>query len=157
LSISGYRVIKFSQLIWFFICWKYKDNSLPVQEQNATETSCTTGNEVIAQIFNECEKYGFDISNDGIYRDDVKLGEVGCTDEQWWFVRVGENQQRIPCDSALDAVWWLSMVDVLPTAETESALHEDLSYRQLEQLTPNELQQLFENADFQQSKELVTA
>ncbi len=129
-----------------FICIHYKDGSLPVQQQDATDTPCTTGNEIMAQIFAECERYGFDIFDDGIYRNDVKLGEVGCTEVNWWFVRVGENQERIPCDSALDAVWWLSMVDVVPTAGTKPAF-EELIPKPLEQLTPNELQQLFENAD----------
>ena len=31
----------------------------------------------MVQIFNECEKYGFEILDDGIYQNDVKLGEVG--------------------------------------------------------------------------------
>jgi hypothetical protein len=106
----------------------------------------TTGNEVMVQIFTECEKFGLEILNDGIYRENIKLGEVGCTNGNWWVVRVGE-QERVPCDSALDAVWWLSMVDVLPTAETEPGLHKELSYRRLEQLTSNELQILFENAE----------
>jgi hypothetical protein len=117
--------------------------ALPAQQQEP----CTTGNEIMAQIFTECEKFGFDIGDDGIYRDDMKLGEVGCTDGSWWFIRTGESQEKVPCDSALDTVWWLSMVDVVPPAETEPALHEDLLYKRLEQLTPNELQILFENAE----------
>jgi hypothetical protein len=60
-----------------FICTHYKDGSLPVQEQLAKP--CTTGNEIMAQIFNECEKYGFEILDDGIYQNDEKLGEVGQT------------------------------------------------------------------------------
>ncbi|MEH2279541.1 MAG: hypothetical protein V7K40_33390 [Nostoc sp.] len=60
----------------------------------------------MVQIFNESGKFGFEILNDGIYKCDRKLGEVGCTDTGWWFTRAtDETQQRIPCDSALDAVW----------------------------------------------------
>ncbi|MEA5506937.1 hypothetical protein VB735_28345 [Halotia wernerae UHCC 0503] len=119
----------------------YKDSSLPVQEQNATAT--TTGNEIMAEIFTECEKFGFEILNNGIYRDDQKLGEMGCSNGKWWFIRAeDETHQRIHCDSALDAVWWLSMVDVSLTTNTESFLD-----KPLEQLTGDELQHLLENAE----------
>jgi hypothetical protein len=134
-----------------YICTQYRNSRLPVQETETTP--CSTGNEVMAEIHVECEKFELDLMDDGIYRNYIKLGEAGCTDGQWWFVRTGE-QERVPCDSALDAVWWLSMVDVVPHVETEPTF---LSYKQLEQLTPNELQRLFENADFQQCKELITA
>jgi hypothetical protein len=92
-----------------FITWHHKDGSLAVQEQNATETiPCTTGNEIIAQVAVECEKFELDMMEDGIYRNDQQLGEVGFSNGNWWFVRSGESQERVPCDSALDAVWWLS-------------------------------------------------
>jgi hypothetical protein len=89
-----------------FICIHYKDGSLPVQEQNATAT--TTGNKVMAEIFTECEKFEFDILDDGIYRNDQKLGEVGFSNGKWWFVRSGENQERVPCDNELHmrSLWW---------------------------------------------------
>jgi hypothetical protein len=118
----------------------YKDGSLPVVQ---TATATTTGNKVMAQIFNECEKCGLELLDDGIYRDDVKLGEVGCSNGNWWFVRSGD-QERVPCDSALDAVWWLSMVDV--SLATEPA-DKYLQYRSLEQLTGDELQRLLEKAE----------
>ncbi|MBD6620775.1 hypothetical protein FNW02_34715 [Komarekiella sp. 'clone 1'] len=108
-----------------YITWHHQDGTLNEElptALNQTETTLlapepelpTTGNEVMAQIFNECEKFGFDIFDDGIYRENIKLGEVGCTDGNWWVMRAGESQEKIPCDSALDAVWWLSMVDVVP-------------------------------------------
>ncbi len=119
----------------------YKDGSLPVQEKNATAT--TTGNEVMSQIFNECEKFELDIMDDGIYRNDQKLGEVGCSNSKWWFIRAeDETQQRISCESALDGVWWLSMVDVSLATETAN---ECLQYRPLEQMTGGELQRLLES------------
>jgi hypothetical protein len=53
----------------------------------------------MAQIFNECEKYGFEILDDGIYTSNCKLGEVGHTNAGWWFTRAADaTQQRIPCD-----------------------------------------------------------
>ncbi|MCC5669806.1 hypothetical protein LC653_39880 [Nostoc sp. CHAB 5784] len=135
-----------------FICTHYKDGSLPVQEQLATP--CTTGNEIMAQIFNECEKYGFEILDDGIYQNNVRLGEVGCTDGGWWVMRTGECQQ-MPCDSAMDAVWWLSMVDSVP--HTEAPLCEELLDRPFEMLTNEEWGQLREYEPVAESRELVTA
>ncbi len=73
----------------------------------------------MAQIFNECEKYGFEILDDGIYNSKGKLGEVGCTNGSWWVLRAGEgNQERVPCESALVAVWWLAIGQILLRAET---------------------------------------
>ncbi|QFS51980.1 hypothetical protein [Nostoc sphaeroides] len=156
-----------------FICTHHKDGSLPVQEEalgqggrgaegkefvqgisSAQELSCITGNEVMAQIFNECEKYGFEILDDGIYQNDLKLGEVGCTNGTWWVMRIGECQQ-MPCDSAMDAVWWLSMVDSVPHAEAAGC--EELLDRPFEMLSADEWGQLREYAPVVESRELVTA
>ncbi|WP_414569430.1 hypothetical protein [Nostoc sp. CCY 9925] len=50
--------------------------SLPVQEP---ETPTSTGNEVMVQIAAECDKYGLELLDKGIYTNDgVKLGSVGC-------------------------------------------------------------------------------
>jgi hypothetical protein len=156
-----------------FICTHYKDGSLPVQEEAGGQgaggrgerfspmhpapcslSSSTTGNEVMAQIFDECEKYGFEILNDGIYQNDVKLGEVGCIDGGWWVMRSGEYQQ-MPCNSAMDAVWWLSMVDSVP--HTEAADCEELLDRPFEMLTSLDWELLREYAPVAESRELVTA
>ncbi|MBG1259608.1 hypothetical protein [Nostoc commune] len=156
-----------------FICIHYKDGTLPVQEEalgqggrgaegkefvqgisSAQELKSTTGNEVMAQIFNECEKYGYEILNDGIYQNDVKLGEVGCTGGGWWVMRTGEYQQ-MPCDSAMDAVWWLSMVDTVPHAEAANC--EELLDRPFEILTNEQWGQLREYEPVAESRELVTA
>lgn len=67
-----------------YVKQQYQQGTLPVQEP--FEEPCTTGNEIMVQIFNECEKYGFEILDDGIYKNDVKLGEVGCTDGDWWVI-----------------------------------------------------------------------
>ncbi|WP_100903686.1 hypothetical protein [Nostoc flagelliforme] len=137
-----------------FIQWHHQDGTLNEPLPTQTEAPCTTGNEVMAQIFNECEKYGFEILDDGIYHNDVKLGEVGCTNGTWWVMRIGECQQQ-PCDSVLDAVWWLSMVDVLPTAEVADC--EELLDRPFEILTNEEWGQLREYEPVAESRELVTA
>jgi hypothetical protein len=156
-----------------FICTHYKDGSLPVQEEArgqrgrgaegkefvqgisfAQELPCITGNEVMAQIFVECENYGFEILDDGIHHNDVRLGEVGCTNGSWWVMRTGECQQ-MPCNSALDAVWQLPMVDVLPHAEAVDC--EELLDRPFDELTPDEWQRLREYEPVAESWELVTA
>ncbi|MCC5618318.1 hypothetical protein LC605_25190 [Nostoc sp. CHAB 5836] len=87
-----------------YICSHYKDGSLPAQEQNATDTNSTTGNAIKAEIFKECEKYGFEILHDGIYNNEVKLGEVGFSGGTWWVVGAAE-QKRVLCQSALVAVF----------------------------------------------------
>ncbi len=126
----------------------------PLLRSPAPLLPCTTGNEIMAQIFNECEKYGFEILDDRIYQNDVKLGEVGCTDGGWWVMCTGEYQQ-MPCDSALDAVWWLSMVDNVPHAEAVDC--EELLDRPFEMLTNEEWGQLREYEPVAASRELVTA
>ncbi|MHC5763024.1 hypothetical protein, partial [Nostoc sp.] len=74
--------------------------------------SSTTENQIMAHIFNECQKYGFEILNDGIYNNNgVKLGQVGCTDGNWWVKRRYSVQQQYS-NSVFDAVLSLSMVDV---------------------------------------------
>jgi hypothetical protein len=74
----------------------------------------------MVQIADECEKYGFEILNDGIYDHDQKLGEVGCTNSRWWVIQTTSvHQQKIPCDSAFDAVWVLSMVELTQPSREE--------------------------------------
>ncbi|WP_373529043.1 hypothetical protein [Nostoc sp.] len=119
-----------------FICTHYKDGTLPVQEQLAT--LCTTENQIMAHIFNECQNYGFKILDNGIYNNNgVKLGQVGCTDGNWWVIQGYSSQQQYS-NSVFDAMRSLSMVD---TSLAEPA-DEYLQYRPLEQLSSNELQQL---------------
>ncbi|MEH1926798.1 hypothetical protein [Nostoc sp.] len=91
-----------------FICTHYKDGTLPVQEQLAT--LCTTENRIMAHIFNECQNYGFEILDDGIYNNGVKLGQVGCTDGNWWVIQGCSSQQEYS-NSVYDAVRTLSMAD----------------------------------------------
>ncbi|MDF5740181.1 hypothetical protein [Nostoc sp. S13] len=109
----------------------------------------TTDNEIMAQIFNECEKYGFEILDDGIYQNDVKLGEVGCTDGGWWVMRTGKCQQLL-CRCAVEAVQSLSMVDV--SSDGKSIFDEYFLEQPLEQLTGGKLQRLLERTEGSNAK-----
>ncbi|MBD2535338.1 hypothetical protein H6G97_40460 [Nostoc flagelliforme FACHB-838] len=134
-----------------FICTHYKDGSLPVQEKETTPS--TTENQIMAHIFNECQDYGFEILDDGIYNNNgVKLGQVGCTDGDWWVKRRYSRQQQYS-NSVLDAVLSLSTVDT----SLAEPVHKYLQDRPLEQLTTEELQQLFNHEVRSQLQELVTA
>ncbi|MHC5671219.1 hypothetical protein [Nostoc sp.] len=130
-----------------FICTHYKDGSLPVQDKEATPP--TTENRIMAHIFNECQNYGFEILDDGIYNNNgLKLGQVGCTEGNWWVKRRYSVQQQYS-NSVYDAVRSLSMVDV--STDGKSIFDEYFLEQPLEQLTGDKLQQLLERA------ELVTA
>ncbi|WP_375495220.1 hypothetical protein [uncultured Nostoc sp.] len=118
-------------------------------------SSSTTENRIMAHIFNECQNYGFEILNDGIYNNGVKLGQVGCTNGNWWVKRRYSVQQQYS-NSVLDAVrrlcpsqTSLSMVDV--STDSKSIFDEYFLDQPLEQLTGDKLQRLLERA------ELVTA
>ncbi len=134
-----------------YICIHYKDGTLPIQAIQEENPVATTGNEVIAEIATECEKYNFDLMDDGIYHhNDVKLGKVGCTDGKWWVIRASSiHQQEVLCDSALDAVWSLS-IDWFVSCE-------DLLDRPFETLTVKEWLRLVEYQPGSDSRELITA
>ncbi|MEH2002592.1 MAG: hypothetical protein V7L00_28305 [Nostoc sp.] len=145
-----------------FICTHYKDGTLPVQEAGVqgaggrgerfspmhpapcSLSSSTTENQIMAHIFNECQNYGFEILDDGIYNNGVKLGQVGCTDGNWWVKRRYSGQQQYS-NSVYDAVRSLSMVDV--STDDKSIFDEYLLEQPLEQLTGNKLQRLLERAE----------
>ncbi|MEH1918222.1 hypothetical protein [Nostoc sp.] len=112
-------------------------------------SSSTTENQIMAHIFNECQSYGFEILDDGIYNNNgVKLGQVGCTHGNWWVKRRYSVQQQYS-NSVLDAVRSLSMVDV--STDDKSIFDEYFLGQPLEQLTGDKLQWLLETT------ELVTA
>ncbi|BBD70440.1 hypothetical protein NIES4072_68060 [Nostoc commune NIES-4072] len=99
-----------------YICWQYKRGTLPVQQE---APRATTGNEVMCEIAAQCEQFGFELLDDGIYKDEQKLGSIGCTEGKWWVIQATSvHQQKVPCDSAFDAVWVLSMVEPMqPSCE----------------------------------------
>lgn len=124
------------------IVWHHKQGTLSVQKQKIPAT--TTGNEVMAQIALECEKFGFELLDDGIYNNDKKLGSAGCSGGRWWVERASsDHQQQVPCDSAFDAVWSLSMVEVLPSLKTKSC--DELLDKPFDQLTSEEWKRLMES------------
>jgi hypothetical protein len=133
-----------------YIQWHHKRGTLPVQEQETP--AAATGNEIQCQIADECDKYNFVLLGDGIYHQDVKLGEVGCTDSRWWVIRASSiHQQKVPCDSAGDAVWSLSMVEALPMP------CEHLLDKPFDQLTAEEWRRVIEYQPESDSRELVAA
>ncbi|MBD6621162.1 hypothetical protein FNW02_37075 [Komarekiella sp. 'clone 1'] len=104
----------------------------------------------MAQIAQECEKYGFEVLDDGIYHHEVNLGQASCTDGRWRVIRASsEHQQKVPCDSAMDAVWSLSMLQPVSC--------EDLLDRPFETLTVEKWRRLVEYEPESESRELVTA
>ncbi|MGJ5632977.1 hypothetical protein [Nostoc sp. CALU 1950] len=131
-----------------FIQWHHQDSTLNEPAQIQTETPYTTENLIMAHIFNECQNYGFEILDDGIYNNGVKLGQVGCTDGNWWVILGCSGQQQYS-DSVFDAVRSLSMVDV--STDGKSIFDEYFLEQPLEQLTGDKLQRLLERT------ELVTA
>jgi hypothetical protein len=123
-----------------YITWQYQRGTLPIQQEEEETPVAKTGNEIMVQIANECEKYGFEILNDGIYDHDQKLGEVGCINSKWWVIRATSvHQQKVPCDSALDAVWVLSMVELTQPSSEELL---DKPFESFDQLTADEWEQL---------------
>ncbi|MGF2037325.1 MAG: hypothetical protein RMZ43_018725 [Nostoc sp. CmiVER01] len=137
-----------------FICTHYKDGTLPVQEKEATPS--TTENRIMAHIFNECQNYGFEVLDNGIYTHDTedgklrKLGQVGCTNSNWWVKRGCSGQQQYS-NSVFDAVRSLSMAD---TSFATEPIPEYLQHRPLQQLTTEELQQLL-NAEVANCEQLL--
>ncbi|WP_414572328.1 hypothetical protein [Nostoc sp. CCY 9925] len=134
-----------------YVKQQYQQGTLPVQEP--FEESCTTGNEVMAQVFNECEKCGLELLEDGIYRDDVKLGEVGCTDGNWWVIRASSGQHKRACESVDEAVRRLcpSQTSLLVA---EVASYEELLDKAFDELTADEWRLLMES---EPGRELVAA
>ncbi|MBD2497892.1 hypothetical protein [Nostoc sp. FACHB-280] len=137
----------------------YKDGTLPVQEEaggqgskgageknSCSVSSPATGNEIMAQIFNACEQHGLELLDDGIYQDDVKLGEVGCTDGHWWVIRAASGQHKMACGSPDEAVRMLLVV--------KAGDWDDLLDKPFDQLSKQEWRLLME---FEPVRELVAA
>lgn len=132
-----------------YVKQQYQQGTLPVQEP--FEEPCTTSNEIMAQIATECEKQGLELLDDGIYRDDVKLGEVGCTDGNWWVVRASSGQQKRACESVDEAVQLLSVAEVSPIS------CEELLDRAFDELTADEWRSLLEYQSMLADSELIAA
>lgn len=119
-----------------YICWEYKRGTLPVQQE---ALGATTGNEVMCEIAAQCEQFGFELLDDSIYKDEQKLGSIGCPDGHWWVIRATSvHQQKVPCDSPREAVWVLSMVELTQPSR------EELLDKPFDELTPQEWERLRE-------------
>ncbi|MFN6499065.1 MAG: hypothetical protein RMX65_018995 [Nostoc sp. DedQUE01] len=127
-----------------YVKQQYQQGTLPVQEP--FEEPCTTGNEIMAQIATECEKQGLELLDDGIYKDNVKLGSVGFTDGNWWIIRASSGQHKRACDSVDEAVQLLLVV--------EAVSYEELLDKAFDELTPDEWRLLMESEPV---RELVAA
>ncbi|MCG6137687.1 MAG: hypothetical protein MET45_24130 [Nostoc sp. LLA-1] len=133
---------------WRYICTHHKDGTLPEQRE---EIPAATGNEIMCQIAQECEKQGFELLDDGIYSSDFKIGEVGF-DGVWWYIRtLLGRENKVFCQSVADAVQGLALVGV------ESVLCEDLLDKPFDQLTDEEWQKLLEYAPVTETNEWVAA
>jgi hypothetical protein len=147
-----------------YITWHYKQGTLPTQQEVET---VTTGNEIMAQIATECEKFEFDIFDDGIYYNDAKLGEVGCTDGNWWVTTASSQQHhKIPCDSAFSAVWLLWILLASPDtdkrtyfvdAQSEISHRESLLDKPCDELTAIEWEELKKYKPLPENIVLMTA
>ncbi|MBD2249209.1 hypothetical protein [Nostoc sp. FACHB-888] len=154
-----------------FICTHYKDGSLPVQDKEATPL--TTENQIMAHIFNECQNYNNSqfasrnsqlnaitksekpyTCNDSIINslDNCELRTANCELLSNWWVKRRYSRQQQYSNSVFDAVRSLSMVDT----SLAEPVHKYLQSRPLEQLTTEELQQLFNHEVRWQLQELVT-
>jgi hypothetical protein len=58
----------------------------------------------MVQIFDACEQHNLELLEDGIYRNNEKLGSVGFTNGNWCFIRTSSERQKRACDSADEAV-----------------------------------------------------
>lgn len=131
-----------------YITWHYKQKTLPVQEPETPTT--TTDNEVIVQIADECDKLGLELLDNGIYNNDQNLGQVGCTNGQWWVKRASSiHQQKVLCNSVMNAVLSL-LID-------EAVSCEELLDKPFDQLTAEEWRMLLEYEPAPENRELVAA
>ncbi|MHC0067655.1 hypothetical protein ACWATR_32980 [Nostoc sp. UIC 10890] len=165
-----------------FICTHYKDGTLLVEAlvqesrgaegknlqqlsplplcASAPQVSSSTKNQIMAHIFNECQNY----NNSQLHAMPKNRKLCTCNDSitnyvhncellsNWWVKRRYSVQQQYS-NSMFDALHSLSMVDT----SLAEPIHKYLQSRPLEQLTAEELQQLFNYEVRSQLQELVTA
>lgn len=100
-----------------YIIWHYKQGTLPTQQQE--EEIAATENKETMQVA-LTEKSEFELPDDSIYCNWVKLGEVNCTDGNW-VVRVSpQHKLQVPFNKAFDVLWSLWMVEVSPPEDNQS-------------------------------------
>ncbi|MEA5569259.1 hypothetical protein [Anabaena sp. UHCC 0399] len=80
-----------------YVKQQYQAGLLPAQKPFVE--SCTTGNEIMTQIFAECEKQGLELLDDGIYYSDKRLVEFVYKNGVCCYVRASlEPQQIFSCE-----------------------------------------------------------
>jgi hypothetical protein len=143
-----------------YVKQQYQQGMLPVQKpfeeeffplDSAPCAPASSENRVMAHIFNECQKYGFEILDDGIYKDDIKLGQVGCTNGNWWVI-VGCSDKAQYSNSVFDAVKALVPVSELYDAEVDDC--EQLLDLPFEMLTAPDWRRL---SEYEPHSDLVAA
>ncbi|WP_414572662.1 hypothetical protein [Nostoc sp. CCY 9925] len=128
-----------------YVKQQYQQGTLPVQEP--FEEPCTTGNEIMSQIFNACEQHGLELLEDGIYtKDGERLGSVSCTNGNWWVIRASSGQHKRACESVDEAVQLLLVPEV--------ASYEELLDKAFDELTADEWGLLMESEPV---RELIAA
>jgi hypothetical protein len=151
-----------------YITWHYNQGTLPTQQQQVE--TVTTGNSIMVEISESCEKLGLDLYEDGIYYNEVKLGSVGCTNGNWWVTRASSQQHHeIACDSAFSSVWLLCIPLASPNADasnkctyfvdaqSEISHRESLLDKPCDELTAIEWEQLKKYKPLPENMVLLTA
>ncbi len=151
-----------------YIIWHYSQGTLPTQQQQVE--AVTTENSIMVEISESSEKFGFDLYEDGIYYNDVKLGSVGYTNGNWWVTRASSQQNhKISCDSAFSGMWLLCIPLASPNADasnkrtyfvdtqSEISHRESLLDKPCDELTAIEWEQLKKYKPLPENVVLVTA
>ncbi|MBD2458763.1 hypothetical protein H6G80_32475 [Nostoc sp. FACHB-87] len=79
------------------ICWHYKKGTLPVQQQETP--AATTGNEMMVRVAEACENLGYELLDDGIYYNDIRLVEIVYRDGIPCFVQTLAHQPAVKSSS----------------------------------------------------------
>ncbi|MDZ8188434.1 MAG: hypothetical protein RMX96_26705 [Nostoc sp. ChiSLP02] len=80
-----------------YVTWHYKQGTLPVQQEETP--AATTGNEMMCQIALGCESLGYELLDDGIYFNNIRLVEIVYKDGTPCFVQTLVHQPQIPSSS----------------------------------------------------------
>ena len=136
-----------------YIIWHYKQGTLAEELQ---EEVISTENQEMLQIAAECSRYDFELCDSDIYYNDIKLGEIICNNGRWWVsIESFQNNLKITCNSALDAVECLWIIASQTTSETNLNCENFLD-QPFDQLIEEEWNQLKKYKPLQQNT-LITA
>ncbi|MGB6297610.1 MAG: hypothetical protein WBF90_15700 [Rivularia sp. (in: cyanobacteria)] len=100
-----------------YIIWHYKQGTLPTQQQEEIAATC---NEETSQA-TPTSKFEFDLRDDVVKQNLVKLGEIGCTSGKHWVVRLhAQNQLTLSFDGICPKVGSLWLVEISPLETNQS-------------------------------------